>query len=97
MQTVLILILGGFFSFRGLKTQFPRESLKAPGLSGATEFASQNRSDHNLGLRQITHLICARLKYDLYDFFRGGVFGPSLQEKEQEAGPKHPLKKSYRS
>ena len=38
---------------------------------------------------QITHLICARLKYDLYDFFRG-VFGPFLQEKEQEAGPKHP-------
>ena len=45
---------------------------------------------------QITHLICARLKYDLYDFFRG-CFGPFLQEKEQEAGPKHPLKKSYRS
>ena len=21
--------------------------------------------------RQITHLICARLKHDLYDFFRG--------------------------
>ena len=45
---------------------------------------------------QITHLICARLKYDLYDFFRG-CFGPFLQEKEQEAGPKHPLQKSYRS
>ena len=45
---------------------------------------------------QITHLICARLKYDLYDFL-GGVFGPFLQEKEQEAGPKHPLQKSYRS
>ena len=45
---------------------------------------------------QITHLICARLKYDLYDFFRG-CFGPFLQGKEQEAGPKHPLKKSYRS
>ena len=46
---------------------------------------------------QITHLICARLKYDLYDFFRG-CFGPFLQvlflvEKAQ----KHPLKKSYRS
>ena len=27
--------------------------------------------------RQITHLICARLKYDLYDFFRG-VFGPFI-------------------
>ena len=26
--------------------------------------------------RQITHLICARLKYDLYDFFRG-CFGPA--------------------
>ena len=29
----------------------------------------------NLDERQITHLICARLKYDLYDFFRG-CFGP---------------------
>ena len=41
---------------------------------------------------QITHLICARLKYDLYDFFRG-CFGPAscsfLVEKAQE----HPLKK----
>ena len=46
--------------------------------------------------RQIAHLICARLKYDLYDFFRG-VFGPFIKEKEQEAGPKAALKKSYRS
>ena len=46
--------------------------------------------------RQITHVICARLEYDLYVFF-GGVFGPFIQEKEQEAGPKTPLKKSYRS
>ena len=29
-------------------------------------------------------------------FFRG-VFGPFIQEKEQEAGPETPLKKSYRS
>ena len=41
--------------------------------------------------RQITHLICARLKYDLYDFSRG-VLGPFVQEKEQEAGPKHTQK-----
>ena len=41
--------------------------------------------------RQITHLICARLKYDLNDFFRG-VLGPFVQEKEQEAGPKQPQK-----
>ena len=39
--------------------------------------------------RQITHLVCARLKYDLYDFL-GGVLGSFIQEKEQEAGPKHP-------
>ena len=26
---------------------------------------------HLLDEGQITHLICARLKYDLYDFFRG--------------------------
>ena len=47
--------------------------------------------------RQITHLICARLKYDLYDFL-GGVLGllPVLF-LEQEAGPKTPSKKSYRS
>ena len=47
----------------------------------------------NLDERQITHLICARLKYDLYDFSRG-AFGPFIQEKGQEAGPKTPLKKS---
>ena len=40
--------------------------------------------------RQITHLICARLKYDLYDFFRG-VFGPFVyKKKNREQAPKHP-------
>ena len=39
--------------------------------------------------RQITHLICACLRYDLYDILRG-VLGPFIQEKEQEASPKHP-------
>ena len=33
----------------------------------------------------------------IYMTFLGGVLGPFIQEKEQEAGPKHPLKKSYRS
>ena len=42
---------------------------------------------------QITHLICARLKYDLYDFFRGCFWAFSTRK----TGPKHPLKKSYRS
>ena len=46
--------------------------------------------------RQTTHLICARLKYDLYDFFRG-CFWASYTRKRKEAGPKRPLKKSYRS
>ena len=43
--------------------------------------------------RQITHLICARLKYDLYDFFRA-VWGllPALFLVKK--APKHPLKKS---
>ena len=39
--------------------------------------------------RQITHLICVRLRHLLYDFFRG-CLGP-----QQEGGPRHPLKKSY--
>ena len=61
---------------------------------GHSEANAQKHSKLDEG--QITHLICVRLKYDLYDFFRG-CFGPFLQENEQEAGPKHPLKKSYRS
>ena len=46
--------------------------------------------------RQITHLICARLKYDRYDFIRG-CFWAFYTRERKEAGPKHPLKKSYRS
>ena len=46
--------------------------------------------------RQITHLICARLKYDLYDFFRG-CFGAFCTRKRTGSRPKTPLKKSYRS
>ena len=46
--------------------------------------------------RQITHLICARLEYDLYDFFRG-CFGAFYIRKTTGSRPKTPLKKSYRS
>ena len=45
---------------------------------------------------QITHLISARLKYDLYDFFRW-CFGPVSCFFLVEKAQKHPLKKSYRS
>ena len=40
--------------------------------------------------------LCAYLKYDLYDFFRG-VFGPASCSFSCIQGPKTPLKKSYRS
>ena len=43
--------------------------------------------------RQITHLICARLKHDQNDFF-GGCFWAFYTRKEQEAGPRHPPKKA---
>ena len=46
--------------------------------------------------RQIAHLICARLEYDLYDFFRG-CFGAFDRRKITGSRPKTPLKKSYRS
>ena len=46
--------------------------------------------------RQITHLICARLKYDLYDFFRR-CFGAFYTRERTGSRPKTPLKKSYRS
>ena len=45
---------------------------------------------------QITHLICARLKYDLYDFFRGCFWAFSTR-KRTGSRPKTPPKKSYRS
>ena len=41
--------------------------------------------------RQITHLICARLKYDLYDFF-GGCFGAFYTRKRKGSRPKTPRK-----
>ena len=46
--------------------------------------------------RQITHLICAHLKCDLYDFFRG-CFGAFYTRRRTGSRPKTPLKKSYRS
>ena len=46
--------------------------------------------------RQITHLICARLKYDLYDFFRG-CLGAFYTRKRAGSRPKTALNKSYRS
>ena len=39
--------------------------------------------------RQITHLICARLKYDQCDFFRG-VLGPASCSFSYIKGPKRP-------
>ena len=66
-------------------------------LWGGCQFQGANfKPPLPLDERQITHLICARLKYDLYDFFRG-FFGAFHTRKRKEAGPKHPLKKSYRS
>ena len=41
--------------------------------------------------RQITHLICARLKYDLYDFFRG-CFGAFYTRERAGSRPKTALK-----
>ena len=38
---------------------------------------------------QITHLICARLKYDLYDFFRG-CFWAFYTRKTTGRRPKAP-------
>ena len=57
----------------------------SPLLSFSTHLVFLSKIDD----RQITHLICVRLKHLLYDFFRG-CFGPSIKEKQQEGGPKHP-------
>ena len=70
------------------RKQFPK-SYFAQSIATISRSPSENE-------RQVTHLICARLKYDLYDFFRG-CFWAFYTRKTKEAGPKHPLKKSYRS
>ena len=49
---------------------------------------------NNLDERQITHLICARLNM-IYMTFSGGVFWAFHTRERKEAGPKHPLEKSY--
>ena len=41
--------------------------------------------------RQITHLICARLKYDLYDFL-GGVWGLLYKKKNRKQAQNTPKK-----
>ena len=46
--------------------------------------------------RQITHLICARIKYDLYDLFRG-CFGAFYTRKKAGSRPITALEESYRS
>ena len=60
-----------------------------PGPQNPKSSTCENNHLALLDDRQITHLSCARLKYDLYDFL-GGVFGPCIQAKEQDAGPKNP-------
>ena len=63
---------------RTLRTEifcaYPFPKLRGPHSCRARKELS--KSFEYLDERQITHLICARLKYDLYDFFRG-CFGPA--------------------
>ena len=56
-------------------------------LAGVRRLCFVSKSD--LDDRQITHLICARLKYDLYDFFRG-CFWAFIQEKERKQAQNTP-------
>ena len=47
-------------------SQSPIIPMWAPGVLNLPKFMTINVDE-----RQITHLICARIKYDLYDFFTG--------------------------
>ena len=66
-----------------------RQSLRSRRKCVCRYYAEKPRS--LLDDRQFTHLICVRLRHLLYDFFRGR-FGPFISEKQQEGGPKRPLK-----
>ena len=64
-----------------------------PGENGTAVVQRKSQdpvSDFNEG--HITHLIFARLKYDLYDFFRG-CLGPASCSFSCRKGPKTPPKK----
>ena len=65
------------------------QQARLPGGLGIANGGVPGRGFSSIDEGQITHLICARLKYDLYDFLRGCFWAFSTR-KEQEAGPKHP-------
>ena len=73
-----------------------RSSSFEPSSWQESERLLQTRLPAQLDECQITHLICACLKYDLYDFFRGCV-GAFYTRKRTGSRPKTRLKKAYRS
>ena len=83
---------GSFPDFGGISGDFGRDIPGVPEKSEKTKSSCSVLVLKSLDEGQITHLICARLKYDLYDFFRGCFWAFSTR-KEQEAGPKAPPKK----
>ena len=75
---------------------FARFGAHRKGCNNDTSRAVFPSASGYLDERQSTHLICARIKYDLYDFFRG-CFWAFCIRKTTGRRSKHPLKKSYRS
>ena len=84
---------GGFGgSSPGAKTGTRVHSAVPPKRKPERGYIRQNHAfTKPLDERQITHLICARIKYDLYDFFRG-CFGAFYTRKRTGSRPKTPLK-----
>ena len=68
----------------------PKTCTVRPVFGAGGRGAGGNRSKKLLDDRQITHLICVRLKHLLYDFLEG-VLG-LLYRKQQEGDPEHPPK-----
>ena len=73
---------------------YPAEVLAWPPLVATAAEPRSEKTFYFLQIDegQITHLICARLKYDLYDFFRGCFLG-LFYKKRTGSRPKTPPKK----
>ena len=73
----------------GCSSDSLRYHKKNHSATGFVRQVSRNRGDY-IDERQITHLICARLKNMIYMTFSGGVFGPFIQEKERKQAQNTP-------
>ena len=75
-----------------LQTRTQKQTMRRRGISSSPQsWGNPSRTRWRwFDEGQITHLNCARLKYDLYDFFRGCFWACFLKEKNRKQAQNTP-------